>query len=77
MAQALPLHTGLPLLAPVLGPGQAAQAAPPVPSPHSEMVWAVVTQPWLSQHPSGHDGPLHPTHVPLSQMRDVPHVSPS
>jgi hypothetical protein len=75
--QALALHTALPLSAPVLGPEQVVQAAPPVPLPHSVTVWAVVTHPWLSQHPAGHVVPSHAAHVPPWQTRPVPHVSPS
>lgn len=75
MEQALPLHTGVPV--PVLGPEHEVQAAPPVPVPHSVTVWAVATQPWLSQHPAEHEVPSHAAHMPLWQIEPVPHVWPS
>ena len=48
--QALALQDGLPV--PALGPAHEVHAEPPVPVPHSVSVCAVVTHPWLSQHPA-------------------------
>ncbi|MDP8999512.1 MAG: hypothetical protein M3O46_05315 [Myxococcota bacterium] len=75
MLHALPLHTALPV--PLLGPEHDLHAPPAAPVPHSVMLCAVVTHPWLPQHPAEHVVLSHATHVPLWQIWLVPQDWPS
>jgi hypothetical protein len=55
--------------------GQAEQAPPFL--PHSLVVWALVTQPLVSQHPLLHEFASQATQLPPAQIVPVPHGCPS
>jgi hypothetical protein len=73
-AQLFDWHSAVPLPP---GAGHARHAAPPVPVPHSDADWLLVTQPFASQHPPGHVVALHGTHDPPEQMLPEPQGLPS
>ncbi|MDP9036044.1 MAG: hypothetical protein M3O50_14685 [Myxococcota bacterium] len=68
------LHKATPVEPPELGPGQDLHVPPPVPVPHSDTDWPVVTHPLPSQHPAPHDDRLQAPHMPLWQICPLPHV---